>query len=52
VKEILVAEAGGCCATCGYDSCLGALEFHHLDPSQKRLEINAKGVAVADREAA
>jgi len=47
VKEILVAEAGGCCAICGYDSCLGALEFHHLDPGEKRLEINAKGVALA-----
>jgi hypothetical protein len=26
---------------------LGALEFHHLDPSQKRLEVNAKGVSLA-----
>ncbi len=27
VKEILVAEAGGACASCGYDRCIGALEF-------------------------
>lgn len=47
VKEILVREAGGCCAICGYDRCFGALEFHHLDPSEKRLEINAKGVSLA-----
>ncbi len=47
VKEILVHEAGGCCAICGYHRCLGALEFHHLDPSQKRLEVNAKGVSLA-----
>ena len=25
--------------TCGYSKCLGALEFHHLDPSQKDFEI-------------
>jgi hypothetical protein len=24
-----------------------ALHFHHLEPSQKRHEINAKGVAIA-----
>lgn len=47
VKEILVKEAGGGCVLCGYDRCLGALEFHHLDPSQKRLEVNAKGVSLA-----
>lgn len=47
VKELLVREAGGCCSICGYERCLGALEFHHLDRSQKRLEINAKGVALA-----
>jgi hypothetical protein len=24
-----------------------ALHFHHLDPAEKRIEINAKGVAVS-----
>jgi transposase-like protein len=47
VKHILVAEAGGCCCVCGYDRYVGALEFHHLDPSQKRLEISRNGVALA-----
>ncbi len=47
IKEILVREAGGSCAICGYDRCLGALAFHHLDPRQKRLEVNAKGVSLA-----
>jgi transposase len=47
MKQILVAEAGGACCICGYDSSMRALHFHHLDPSQKRLEINAKGVALA-----
>jgi hypothetical protein len=32
VKRILVAEAGGCCAVCGYDRCMVNLHFHHVDP--------------------
>jgi transposase len=47
VKAILVAEAGGRCCVCGYDRNMRALHFHHLDPSVKRHEINAKGVALA-----
>ena len=47
VKAILVAEAGGACCICGYNRTMRALHFHHLDPSEKRHEINAKGVAIA-----
>lgn len=47
VKAILVKEAGGACALCGYDRNMRALHFHHLLPSEKRHEINAKGVAIA-----
>ena len=47
VKQILVAEAGGACCICEYDSNMRALHFHHLDPARKRLAINAKGVALA-----
>jgi transposase len=47
VKAILVSEAGGCCRICGYDRNMRGLHFHHLDPSHKRLSINAKGVALA-----
>jgi transposase-like protein len=47
VKAILVEEAGGACCLCGYDRTMRALHFHHLEPSQKRHEINAKGVAIA-----
>jgi transposase len=39
VKEILVREAGGSCAICGYDKHPRALEFHHVDPSQKSFGI-------------
>jgi hypothetical protein len=47
VKTTLVAEAGGACCICGYSRNMRALHFHHVEPSQKRHEINAKGVAVA-----
>jgi transposase-like protein len=47
VKAILVEEAGGCCCICGYSRNMRALHFHHLEPSQKRHAINAKGVAIA-----
>ena len=30
-----VEYLGGCCKKCGYDKYLGALQFHHRDPSQK-----------------
>jgi transposase len=44
VKRIVVAEAGGRCAECGYDRCVAALEFHHLDPSRKSFALSSKGV--------
>lgn len=47
VKGILVEEAGGRCCVCGYDRCVAALAFHHVEPATKRLEINAKGVSLA-----
>jgi transposase-like protein len=40
VKEILVKEAGGACAICGYDGWVGALQFHHRDPDDKEFEIS------------
>jgi len=46
VKAILVAEAGGRCRLCGYDRYLGALEFHHVDPNQKRLGLSYGGSAL------
>jgi hypothetical protein len=44
VKEILVSEAGGACRLCGYDRCLAALEFHHLDPTTKSFGLAFAGV--------
>ncbi len=47
VKQLLIAEAGGACAVCGYARSAAALQFHHLDPALKRREINARGAAMA-----
>lgn len=33
VKAIAVAYKGGKCQVCGYNKYVGALEFHHVDPS-------------------
>jgi hypothetical protein len=41
---VLVAEAGGRCVICGYDRCVAALQFHHLEPSQKAFGLSKRGV--------
>jgi hypothetical protein len=43
LKATLVAEAGGCCRICGYDTCLRGLEFHHVDPATKSFAISVEG---------
>ena len=45
VKELLIEEAGGCCAVCGYDRFPSALQFHHVDPAQKSFGLAVQGVA-------
>jgi transposase-like protein len=51
VKAILVADAGGSCVVCGYDRSVRALEFHHLDPADKRLEVSRDGVTLSLEDA-
>jgi transposase len=47
MMRILVQEAGGACSRCGYSKTMRALHFHHVNPAEKRLELNAKGVALS-----
>ncbi len=42
-KALLVAEAGGRCAVCGYSRYAGALQFHHLAPEHKAFAISLNG---------
>ena len=56
-QGILVAEAGGGCALCGYRPRTSArLQFHHLDPREKAFALSGRGVtrslAAARAEAA
>lgn len=34
-KKKMVQSMGGCCQICKYSACDEALDFHHIDPSQK-----------------
>jgi transposase-like protein len=43
VKRMLVDEAGGKCAVCGFDEHPAALQFHHLDPSTKEFHLGHQG---------
>ena len=41
LKKKAVEYKGGKCQECGYDRCLAALEFHHLDPEHKDFNLAA-----------
>ena len=54
LKRLLVDEAGGSCAVCGYARCLGNLHFHHVVPADKSFEIqmgSGKSLAAYREEA-
>jgi hypothetical protein len=39
-KELLVGYKGGKCEFCGYNKCIEALEFHHIDETTKEFTIS------------
>lgn len=39
VKAKLVDYKGSKCEKCGYNKCISALEFHHLNPNEKDISI-------------
>ena len=45
IKERLVSAAGGRCRICGYDRCLAALQFHHVDAATKRFALAGRVIA-------
>lgn len=48
LKILAIAYKGGCCSKCGYNKNYSALDFHHVDPSQKDFAFGgAKGTVVA-----
>ena len=44
MKEKSVQYKGGKCVKCDYNKCIRALEFHHLDPSEKDFTISRYSV--------
>ena len=47
LKKKLVAEAGGACVICGYERCIAALQFHHVDPAKKEFGIGRGGSIIS-----
>lgn len=53
-KLELIKYKGGKCEICGYDKCIAALEFHHIDPKTKKFGIsngNIKSLRILKQEA-
>jgi hypothetical protein len=40
VKQRLIDYKGGKCQICGYNRCINALEFHHINPKEKDFTIS------------
>lgn len=40
IKEKAVDYKGGKCQNCGYNKCINALDFHHIDPREKDFTIS------------
>jgi len=43
-KKKLVAFLGGKCIKCGYNTCVGSLDFHHRNPADKKFSISSHGL--------
>ena len=41
-KQRAVEYMGGCCSICGYNKCIRAIEFHHVDPAKKSPTYNKR----------
>ena len=43
IRQQAIDYKGSKCVICGYNKCLQALEFHHLEGGKKDFGISAKG---------
>jgi 5-methylcytosine-specific restriction endonuclease McrA len=50
-KLALIAQKGGKCEQCGYSRCVKALEFHHINPDDKEMKLDARSLAGHNWEA-
>jgi 5-methylcytosine-specific restriction endonuclease McrA len=47
IKAMAVQYRGGKCMICGYDKCVDALSFHHVNPSKKEFGLGLGGLTRA-----
>lgn len=45
IKRWALEEKGNRCYICGYDRCKEALDFHHLDPTQKEFNLSSRDLS-------
>ena len=43
IRQMAVEFKGGRCERCGYDYCIDALEFHHIDSTKKEFNVSQRG---------
>jgi len=43
IRSMSIEYKGGRCQVCGYNRCIDAMEFHHVDSSGKDFSISEKG---------
>jgi len=43
LKKDLVEYKGGKCEKCGYDKCVAAMDFHHINPKEKDFALSQNG---------
>ena len=46
IELIKIKMYGGKCCRCGYNKCVQALEFHHIDPKQKDTIISSDSITI------
>jgi hypothetical protein len=44
LKVMAVESRGGRCQLCGYNKCVAALDFHHIDESDKEFSLGTRGL--------
>lgn len=45
LKIKCVEYKGGCCEKCGYNRCIAALHFHHINPDVKEFNISGRSIS-------
>lgn len=43
-KQKSVEYKGGKCKICGYNKCITALDFHHLNPKEKKFRVSSGNI--------